>query len=134
MDQRIESLLADVLALAGEEPDAIREGVRVAFADCEAIFRAQEANKGIGAFSPYHTAWALCSIAHAAKEMHRLRDHVMPLQSCSPAFARPPPGCNAAWWRPAASTVRSSTSSSPTSARFPIRPRLPTVSPSGGGL
>jgi hypothetical protein len=37
MDQRIESFLADVLALAGEEPDAIREGVRVALNDCEAI-------------------------------------------------------------------------------------------------
>ena len=39
MDQRIESFLADVLALAGEEPDAIRDGVRVALANCEAIFR-----------------------------------------------------------------------------------------------
>ena len=45
VDQRIESFLADVLALAGESPDAIREGVRVALADCEAIFRAQEVNK-----------------------------------------------------------------------------------------
>ena len=45
MDQRIESFLGDVLALAGEEPDAVREGVRVALADCEAIFRAQETNK-----------------------------------------------------------------------------------------
>jgi hypothetical protein len=45
MDQRIESFLADVLALAGEDPDAIREGVRVALADCEAIFRARETNK-----------------------------------------------------------------------------------------
>jgi hypothetical protein len=35
MDQRIESFLADVLALASEDPDAIREGVRVALADCE---------------------------------------------------------------------------------------------------
>jgi hypothetical protein len=32
----------DVLALAGEGPDAIREGVRVALAKCEAIFRLQE--------------------------------------------------------------------------------------------
>ena len=39
MDQRIEAFLADVLALAGEEPDAVREGVRVALAKCEAIFR-----------------------------------------------------------------------------------------------
>ena len=42
MDQRIEAFLADVLALADENPDAIREGVRVALADCEEIFRAQE--------------------------------------------------------------------------------------------
>ena len=45
MDQRIESFLTDVLALAGEDPDAVREGVRVALADCEAIFRAREDNK-----------------------------------------------------------------------------------------
>ena len=42
MDRRIESFLGDVLALAGENPDAIREGVRVALAKCEAIFRLQE--------------------------------------------------------------------------------------------
>ncbi len=42
MDQRIESFLTDVLALAGEDPDAVGEGVRVALIDCEAIFRAQE--------------------------------------------------------------------------------------------
>jgi hypothetical protein len=29
MDQRIESFLADVLTLAGEEPDKVCEGVRV---------------------------------------------------------------------------------------------------------
>jgi hypothetical protein len=38
MDQRIESFLGDILALAGEEPDAVREGVRVVLAKCEAIF------------------------------------------------------------------------------------------------
>ncbi len=42
MDQRIEAFLADVLALAGEDLDAVREGVRVALTDCEAIFRASE--------------------------------------------------------------------------------------------
>ena len=41
-DARIESFLADVLALEGEGPNAIREGVHVAIADCEQIFRAQE--------------------------------------------------------------------------------------------
>jgi hypothetical protein len=45
MDQRIESFLTDVLALAGEDPDAVREGVRVDWPDCEAIFRAREDNK-----------------------------------------------------------------------------------------
>ena len=45
MDERIESFLVDVLALEGENENAIREGVRVALADCEQIFRAQEVNK-----------------------------------------------------------------------------------------
>jgi hypothetical protein len=36
MDQRIESFLADVLAVAGQDPDAIRAVVRDALADCEA--------------------------------------------------------------------------------------------------
>ena len=39
MDQRIEAFLADVLALEGESPEAIREAVRAALADCEGIFR-----------------------------------------------------------------------------------------------
>ena len=45
MDQRIESFLTDVLALAGEEPEAVRQGVRRALGDCEAIFRAQQPYK-----------------------------------------------------------------------------------------
>jgi hypothetical protein len=45
MDQRIEAFLADVLALEGETPEAIREAVRAGLADCEAVFRAQEANR-----------------------------------------------------------------------------------------
>jgi hypothetical protein len=36
MDQRIEAFLADVLMLAGEPPEAIREGVRVALASAGA--------------------------------------------------------------------------------------------------
>jgi hypothetical protein len=37
----------DVLALAGENPDAIREGVRVAFADCDLSGAvAEEAHEG----------------------------------------------------------------------------------------
>ena len=38
----MESFLGDVLALAGEDPDAVRDGVRVALAKCEAIFRLQK--------------------------------------------------------------------------------------------
>jgi hypothetical protein len=45
MDERVEAFLADVLALEGEEADAIRKGVRVALADSEQLFRAQEVNK-----------------------------------------------------------------------------------------
>jgi hypothetical protein len=44
MDQRIEAFLADVLALAGKDLDAVREGVRVALASCEALFRVREPN------------------------------------------------------------------------------------------
>lgn len=44
MDERVEAFLADVLALEGEDADAIRQGVRGALADCEQIFRAQEVN------------------------------------------------------------------------------------------
>jgi hypothetical protein len=45
MGQRIEVFLADVLALAGEDLNAIRAGVRNALADCEAIFRATGAEQ-----------------------------------------------------------------------------------------
>ena len=45
MDERVEALLADVLALEGEDPNVIREGVRGALADYEQLFRAREVNK-----------------------------------------------------------------------------------------
>ena len=45
MDERVEAFLADVLALEGEEPDAIRAGVRVALGEVETQFRAQEDNR-----------------------------------------------------------------------------------------
>src|SRR6516164_2406838 len=44
MDQRIESFLTNVLVLAGKEPDAVDEGVRVALAKCAA--GAEEAHEG----------------------------------------------------------------------------------------
>ena len=44
-DARIEAFLADVLALEGENQDAIREGVHIALANCEQIFKAHEVNR-----------------------------------------------------------------------------------------
>jgi hypothetical protein len=71
MDQRIEAFLADVLALAGEEPDAVREGVRVALADCEEIFRAQETHKRMKDKAA-HACRALCR-ARVVEELERRR-------------------------------------------------------------
>jgi hypothetical protein len=69
MDQRIEAFLSDVLALEGETPDAIREAVRTALADCEAIFRAQEANKRMKEKAA-HACYSLCR-GRVAEEMRR---------------------------------------------------------------
>jgi ethanolamine utilization microcompartment shell protein EutL len=69
MDQRIDSFLADVLALAGEEPNAVREGVRVALSDCEEVFRAQETNKRMKDKAA-HACRALCR-ARVAEELLR---------------------------------------------------------------
>jgi hypothetical protein len=71
MDQRIESFLADVLALAGEAPDAVRKGVRVALGDYEAIFRAQETNKRMRDNAAL-VCRALCR-ARVVAEMHQRR-------------------------------------------------------------
>jgi hypothetical protein len=72
MDQRIESFLADVLALAGEDPDAIRRGVRAAaIGDCEAIFRAQESNEHIRDQAG-RVCRALCR-SRVVAEMHQRR-------------------------------------------------------------
>jgi hypothetical protein len=71
MDQRIESFLTDVLALAGEDPEAIREGVRVALADCEEIFRAQETHKRMKDKAA-HACHALCR-ARVTEELQRRR-------------------------------------------------------------
>ena len=45
MDERVEVFLADVLALEGEDANATRQGVRVALADYEQVFRAREVNR-----------------------------------------------------------------------------------------
>jgi hypothetical protein len=59
MDERVEAFLADVLALEGEEATAIREAARVALADCEQVFRAQEVNKRVKEKAA-HACHALC--------------------------------------------------------------------------
>jgi len=59
MDERIESFLADVLALEGEDENAVRDGVRVALADYEQIFRAREVNKRMKDKAA-HACHALC--------------------------------------------------------------------------
>jgi hypothetical protein len=71
MDQRIELFLTAVLALAGEDPEAVREGVRVALADCEAIFRAREDNKRLKDQAA-RVCRALCRTRVVA-EMHQRR-------------------------------------------------------------
>ena len=69
MDERIEAFLADVLALEGESPEAIREAVRAALADCEAVFRAQEDNRRMKE-KAVHACHSLCR-ARVAEEMRR---------------------------------------------------------------
>ena len=68
-----------------EEPDAVREGVRVALAKCEAIFRLQEPKKRMrtGRLTP--AARPLCR-ARVAEELQRRRgtrigEHLKPVLS-----------------------------------------------------
>ena len=44
MDDRVEAFLAEVLALEGEKPDAIRAGVRISLGDTETKVRVPEDN------------------------------------------------------------------------------------------
>ena len=69
MDERIESFLADVLALEGEDENAIRDGVRVALTDYEQIFRAREVNKRMKDKAAY-ACHALCR-ARVVEEIRR---------------------------------------------------------------
>jgi hypothetical protein len=67
----MDSALADVLALAGEEPDVVRDEVRVALGDYEAIFRAEETNKRMRDNAAL-ACRALCR-ARVAEELQRRR-------------------------------------------------------------
>ena len=64
-----EAFLADVLALEGESVGAIREGVQVALADCEQIFKAQEVNRRMKDKAA-HACHALCR-ARIVEEIQR---------------------------------------------------------------
>ena len=71
MDERIESFLADVLALEGERPETVRQGVRTALTDCEAIYRAQETNRRMKD-KAVQACHSLCR-ARLAEEVRRRR-------------------------------------------------------------
>jgi hypothetical protein len=60
-----------LLVLAGEEPDVVRDEVRVALGDYEAIFRAQETNKRMRDNAAL-VCRALCR-ARVAEELQRRR-------------------------------------------------------------
>lgn len=57
--RRVEAFLADILALEGDDANAIHEGVRGALADYEQQFRAQEVNKRMKD-NAAHACHALC--------------------------------------------------------------------------
>ena len=73
-DARIESFLADVLALEGENPDMIRDGVHVALADCADIFKAQEVNRHMKD-KAVHACHVLCR-ARVVEEIQRQKGMV----------------------------------------------------------
>ena len=73
-DARVEVFLADVLALEGENPDAIREGVHVALADRVDIFKAREVNRRMKDKAA-HACHALCR-ARVVEEIQRRKGMV----------------------------------------------------------
>ena len=66
--------LADILALEGENPDAIREGVHVALTDCMDIFKAQEVNRRMKD-KAVHACHVLCR-ARVVEEIQRRKGMV----------------------------------------------------------
>jgi hypothetical protein len=72
---RHEAFLADVLALEGENENAIREGVRMALADYEQIFRAQEVTRRMKDKAA-HACHALCRAR--VVEIRRRKGHRAP--------------------------------------------------------
>ena len=73
-DARVDAFLADVLALEGENTEAIHDGVHIALNDCENIFRAQEVNRRIQDKAA-HACHALCR-ARVLEEIRRRKGTV----------------------------------------------------------
>ena len=73
-DARVDAFLADVLALEGENIDAIHDGVHIALKDCENIFRAQEVNRRMKDKAA-HACHALCR-ARVLEEIQRRKGTV----------------------------------------------------------
>jgi hypothetical protein len=73
-DASVEAFLADNLALKGENPEAIREGVHVALADCADIFKAQEVNRRMKD-KAVHACHVLCR-ARLVEEIQRRKGTV----------------------------------------------------------
>ena len=73
-DARVDAFLADVLALEGENTDAIHDGVHIALNDCENIFRAQEVNRRMKDKAA-HACHALCR-ARVLEEIRRRKGTV----------------------------------------------------------
>jgi hypothetical protein len=83
MDERIESFLADVLALEGEDENAVRHGVRVALADYEQIFRAREVNKRMKDKAAHACHARSCSRGNPAAERNTAG---RPLETCAQRY------------------------------------------------
>ena len=73
-DARVDAFLSDVLALEGENTDAIHDGVHIALKDCENIFRAQEVNRRMKDKAA-HACHALCR-ARVLEEIQRRKGTV----------------------------------------------------------
>ena len=73
-DARVEAFLADILALEGENADAIREGVLVALTDCADIFKAREVNRRMKD-KAVHACHVLCR-ARLVEEIQRRKGTV----------------------------------------------------------
>jgi hypothetical protein len=116
-DARIEAFLADVLAVEGENPDAIRHGVHVALADSEQIFKAAEANRRMK-----DKAAHACH-ARIVYEMQRQRPARRCVGPLSPAAPSSPSDAHAETFGQLCSKVRALAAACPVETEKRGRPR-----------